>query len=179
MIILIIVCLVAYIITINSASFTTNLHAKDKEVVIPFNYNNFNKKFKEKIKLKIESNPNKLKVISIKWSSVENTVKYANRFLYEITCEGSKCNSVSFSQIPAFDFTLFSNIYIEPGYDQEYTIKIIYNGKNDSLGYFKGEIIAVEEIADQQKYEEFLKERESKRKYRENLAKKSQELDDE
>ena len=155
----------------------TNSLLVDYKYDINRNYTDFSKHFTDKQIIHVENKSDELKVLSVKWIDVENTLKYKNKFLYEISCEGVKCSSISLSQMPDFDFSLFSNVYLEPGYDQYYTVKFSYIGPKDEKGYFKGKFVVKEEIADKKQYEEFMEQRKAKSEWRERIIKKDSDAD--
>ena len=174
--IVLILIIVWIIIFINNRKNTKELDIKysyDKEI----NYTKFTKHFDDKETIKIVNNTDKVKVYSIKWINVENTLKYQNKFLYEISCEGDNCNTISPSQMPVADFPLFIDIYLNKYQKQKYTIKFKYKGKKDTKGFFKARFVVEEGITDQEKYDKFIKEEQGKLKAADRMNKDSQEKD--
>lgn len=160
-------------------SHTLNNRIKvDKHNGIKLDCNDFSKQFKKSKTITIENNTSNVKVYSLKWINVENTLGYQDKFLYEIKCEGNDCNDITPSQIPVFDFTLFSDIYIEMYSKQKYTITFTYKGPRDEYGYFKGKLEAQEEITNKQEYETYIKERTQKIESMDKVIKEYQKLDD-
>lgn len=182
-VIMIIITAIPIIIYTTGINNKFSLTEKKDDILVNYkydvvrNYSDFSKHFSDKQIIHIENKSDKLKVISLKWDDVENTLKYQDKFVYEISCEGVKCNSIAESQMPAYSFTLFSDVYIESGYDQLYTIKFSYNGPKDDEGHFKGKFIVKEEITDKKKYEEFMEQRKSKSEWREQIIRKDSDAD--
>ena len=53
-----------------------------------------------------------------------------------------------------------------------------YKGNKDEYGYFKGKLVVEEEKTDEQKYDNYMKEREQKIKNMDKVIKEYQKLDD-
>ena len=121
-------------------------------------YNNFKKKFADTKTITIRNHTREVKVYSIKWVMVNNTLKKQNKLLYELSCEGDGCVTISPSQVPAADGLVISDIYLESGKAHEYTVKIKYDGSEKDAS-FTGKLILEKEITDQRKYEKYMRER--------------------
>lgn len=171
----VIACVYCYIKSYYSVN---NKITENKHNNIKLNCNDFSKSFKKSKSITIENNTSNVKVYSLKWTDIENTLEYQDKFLYEIKCEGSNCKDISPSQIPAFDFTLFTDIYIEMHNKQKYTITFSYKGNKDEYGYFKGKLVVEEEIIDKQKYETYINERNKRVENMDKVIKEYQKLDD-
>lgn len=179
----IVICLLL-IIALGIYCYIKNYYSFNNEIItvnysgIELNCNNFTKTFEYTKTIMVENNTDNVKVYSLKWIDVENTLIYQDKFLYEIECDGNNCNTVASSQIPIFDFTLLSDIYIEISDKQKYTITFTYKGEKDEYGYFKGKFIIKDEIINKQKYEEYIKKRNQRIKNMDKVMKEYQKLDD-
>lgn len=178
-------CIVILLLFISAISilaqivdFENNISIMNGQNDFVINYDKFTKHFKNRQIIKLENKSQNVQVISIKWQDVENTLQYQNKFLYEIKCEGPNCNNISQSQVPVSGFTLLSDVYIDPGITQSYTISFSYKGKNDETGHFKGKLVIENEIKDVSRYERYVKERTKKMKNMDKVIKEYQKLDD-
>ncbi len=144
------------------------------------NYTNFTSNFKDKQIIKIKNNSNDVKVLSIKWVNIKNTLSLQDKFLYKISCKGSICNQSDFPylQVPNSDIVLLQDIYIEMNQEQSFFISFSYNGFGDDKGYFKGKLVVDEEVTDYQKKEEYLKQRKAKKAFIKKAIKENQNMDD-
>lgn len=107
------------------------------------------------------NNSDTLISVTMKWVMVDNKLKDQNKFLYEISCKGDNCMSITPSQVPVADSPVFTDMYIELYNRQEYTIKIKYTGSEKNAS-FRGKLIIEEEITDQKKFDDYKKERAKK-----------------
>ena len=102
-------------------------------------YEQFTKKFSKTRKITIENTSNNLVIYDLRWFKVENTLANQNNFMYEITCEGEGCQSISSSSLPASDFPLFANIKLEGKKKHVYTISLKFKG-SEKKAKFTGEL---------------------------------------
>lgn len=145
---------------------------------VQLNYNDFTKHFSDRYDIKIKNDSDNVRVYSIKWIDIKNTVLFQNKFLYELTCEDIDCKEISPSQMPVSGFNLIHDIFVEPKSEIIYSIRITYKGKADKKGSFKGQLVSEKGVTDQIKYEDYMKQRESKQKFLEKATKEMQDLDD-
>lgn len=131
---------------------------KDGKII---KYNNFKKPFTDTKTITIRNHTRDVKVYSIKWVMVNNTLKKQNKFLYELSCKGDGCAKISPSQIPGADSLAIPDIYLESGKAHEYTIRIKYTGSEKNVN-FSGKLILEKEVTDQKKYEQYLRKRASR-----------------
>ena len=110
-------------------------------------FNNFNDKFEKEKTIIIENNSNNRYTYSLEWVDVSNGIKKQNDFLYTITGTGERVGSLKLSQVPVVDYTVFTQVLIEPKSKQTYTIKFKYNGSEDKAK-FNGKIIIKANVVD-------------------------------
>ena len=104
-------------------------------------YNKFSKKLKESRTITIENTSKEPVTYDLRWFKVENTLSKQDDLLYEISCKGDACQSITSSALPASDFPLFANIKLEGKKKHVYTISIRYKGKgNEKNTKFTGEL---------------------------------------
>ncbi len=123
-------------------------------------YDDFSKKFTDTRTITIKNNTGNVKVYSLRWRNMINTIKEQNLFLYEIKCEGYECKSITPSQIPPVDVPIFSDIYLEAMQSQKYTIKFIYKG-SEKGAKFSGDLVIEEGVRDKEYYKRYMEGREA------------------
>ena len=102
-------------------------------------YDKFTKKFNKTRKITIENTSSKPVIYDLRWFKVENTLAKQDKFVYEISCKGDGCQSISPSTLPASDFPLFANIKLEGNKKHEYTISLKFKG-SEKKAKFTGEL---------------------------------------
>ena len=154
---IIIVLIIVHFYDANRTVKTSNMEVKYFDGKI-LDYKNFSKPFEDTRVIRVMNNSSTVRSITLKWVMVSNNLKKQNKFLYDISCEGDNCLSITPSQVPVADSTIFTDIYLESFRKQEYTIKLKYTGSEKNAS-FSGKLIIEEEITDQKKYDNYLRER--------------------
>ncbi len=97
------------------------------------------------------------KTYSLEWVDVSNSLKKQNKFIYEIKGEGDRVAELGKSQVPVADAVIFTQVLIEAGKTQTYTVTFTYTGNEDAK--FEGKIKVKSKKIDEKK----LKKAEKKR----------------
>lgn len=135
-------------------------------------FNSFKKKFTKEYTITVENTSKENKTYSLEWVKVDNGLNAQNKFLYEITCEGDRCATLGKSQVPVTGATVYTQVLIEAGKKQTYTVKFTYDG-SEKKSKFNGTLQVYSEEVDQKKIEEQeKKEREKIEKELEEQTKK-------
>ena len=122
------------------------------------NFENISSGFSEQIDITITNKTDELKIYSLSWYNLTNSVKDQQNFLYKISCDGYDCNGFGDSQVPAFDSDIFTDVFLEPNFHHKYTITFTYNGSSNKQT-FSGKLVANQNITDRAKVVEKLKQR--------------------
>ncbi len=183
----ILLILLVIIIIVISINYYNYMKQDNNSLIIDYkydngktNYINFENNFKEKQTIKIRNNSSEVKVFSIKWINVKNTLQFQDKFLYKLSCKGSICNQSDFPylQVPNSDITLLADVYLEIHQEQSFFVSFVYSGFEDSKGYFKGKLVVEEGITDYKKNEEYMKQRAAKKESMNKTIEEYQKMDD-
>ena len=124
-------------------------YSKGKEI----SFDKFKNKFTEERVITVENTSDENKTYSLEWSKVKNTLKKQNVFLYSIKCTGDRCATLGKSQVPVATSKVYTQVLIEPGKKQEYTVTFEYNGSEKDV-IFEGNLEVHSEKIDKKKIEE-------------------------
>ena len=102
-------------------------------------YSKLTKKFKDTRKITIKNTSNKPIIYDLRWFNVQNTLTKQDDLLYEISCKGDGCQSITSSVLPTSDFPLFVNIKLDANKKHVYTISLRYKG-SEKKAKFTGEL---------------------------------------
>ena len=137
-IVVVIVAAVVLLLCCNKESSASNLkttYSKGRTIT----YDKFSKKFKETRTITLENTSDEPIIYDLRWFKVENTLTKQDKFVYEISCKGDGCQSISPSTLPASDFPLFANIKLDGNKKHVYTISINFKG-SEKKAKFTGEL---------------------------------------
>ena len=136
-------------------------------------FRNLKKDFKEERTITVENNSKENKTYSLEWVKVNNSLKKQNTFLYSIKCTGDRCAELGKSQVPVAGSNVYTQVLIEPGKKQTYTVSFEYTG-SEKKASFKGMLQVYSKKVDEKKIEkEQKKQQEEMEKRKKEEAKKT------
>lgn len=121
---------------------------------------NLNKEYTKTVT--VENTGEELEAYTFVWKDVENKVKDQNNFTYIIKGEGDRAPSLSKSQVPVIDSTIFTSVAIQPGVKHTYTFTFKYTGKKAKDHSFNG-VLEVKSLNVNDDSNDKVKEKEKKK----------------
>lgn len=126
-------------------------------------FKNINNGFSKQIDITVSNDSDDLKIYSLSWYNLNNSLADQQNFLYQIKCDDYECPHFDNSQVPSFDSDIFTDVFLEGHFKHKYKIIFTYNGSGNKQT-FSGKLVVNQSITDRDKVIEKLKERAAKSK---------------